>query len=189
MNYGHREEGPATPRSSEGDPRTPTLRTRAHALSGLGGPGGWQRAGKEGGWRAPSWLALPASFLTSVNGSIAPDFACRLRDGQNGGSNSEKEKWVPAQYVTWRKREGSGELSQAPLLFPTASEVRLRQPRRFKFEFQRLDPRACARAGRGRGTPLPAPALDHVASPGLGDSQGWLRWLGDCLAQAAGMQR
>ena len=59
MNYGHREEGPATPRSSEGDPRTPTLRTRAHALSGLGarevdsGQEGRVGGGRRHGWLCP----------------------------------------------------------------------------------------------------------------------------------------
>ena len=36
--------------------------------------------------------------------------------------------------------------------------------------------------GRGKGTPLLALALDHVASPGLGGSQGWLCRLSDSRA-------
>ena len=75
------------------------------------------------------------------------------------------------------KQSGAGELSQPSLLFPTASSVGLGLQRRFKFEFQRPEPRACAQGGAGdRARLYPPPALDHVASPGPGGSQGW-RWL------------
>ena len=149
-NYCHREEGTRRTLPAPSWTLARQLCARARTRSPATGPGGWQKVGREGGGWEPAWLALPASFLTSVNGSIAPDFACRLRDGQNGGSNSEKEKWVPSQCVTWRKQEGGGELPQAPLLFPTASEVRLGLQRRFKFEFQRPDPRACVGGAGGR---------------------------------------
>lgn len=45
------------------------------------------------------------------------------------------------------KKSGAGELSQPTLLFPTASSVTLGLQQRFKFEFQRREPRACARGG------------------------------------------
>ena len=161
-NYSHREDGSRHTLPAPSWTLARSLCARARTRSPATGPGGWQKIGREGGGWDPSWLALPARFLTSVNGSIAPDF------GQNGGSNSEKEKWVPAQCVTGRKQEGGGELSQAPLLFPTASEVRLGLQRRFKFEFQRPHPRACARARQGEGHASPGPGARSRGLAGAG---------------------
>ncbi|TEA34343.1 hypothetical protein DBR06_SOUSAS13710014, partial [Sousa chinensis] len=93
-----------------------TLCARARTRSPPGGSGGRQKVGREGGGREGSWLALPASFLTSVNGSIATGFACRLRDDRNGGSNSEKEKKnQKGQDLTirqWQEGLGSSSLLQ-----------------------------------------------------------------------------
>lgn len=103
-------------------------------------------------------------FLTSVNGSIAPDFACRLRDGQNGGSNSEKESECRLSVSLEENKKVVGNSPSSLLFLPRKSDSACSGGSNLNFSARTR----AHRRGVGRATPLLALALDPRDLAGAG---------------------